>query len=204
MNPILLQPPRERDGPTFLAATAASRELHAPWVTPPLDTQGYTALLLRSRHRDHAVYLAWWGEDLVGLVSCNDMVRGNLASAFLGYYGFAPFTGRGLMRAALARAVTAAFGPHGLHRLEANIQPDNTRSRALVERLGFRREGFSPRYLRVGGEWRDHERWALLADEWAPAAAARPSRPAERGLTPPAAASRREVPPAWTAARSPG
>jgi ribosomal-protein-alanine N-acetyltransferase len=52
----------------------------------------------------------------------------------------------------------------GLHRLEANIQPENLASIGLVRRLGFRREGMPPRYLRINGEWRDHERWALLAD----------------------------------------
>jgi ribosomal-protein-alanine N-acetyltransferase len=58
------------------------------------------------------------------------------------------------------------FGDLGLHRVEANIQPGNTRSIGLVQRLGFEKEGFSRRYLKVGGEWRDHERWALLAEDF--------------------------------------
>lgn len=59
-----------------------------------------------------------------------------------------------------------AFGELDLHRLEANIQPDNERSIRLVVRLGCRREGYSPRYVKVAGKWRDHERWALLAEDW--------------------------------------
>jgi ribosomal-protein-alanine N-acetyltransferase len=78
----------------------------------------------------------------------------------------AGFQGRGLMREALSLVLTTAFDEMGLHRLEANIQPGNARSRALAQGLGFRQEGFSPRYLRIGGEWRDHERWAILAEEW--------------------------------------
>lgn len=68
------------------------------------------------------------------------------------------------MTEALRAAVSYAFGDLGLHRLEANIQPENVASIALVRRLGFQKEGFSPSYLRLGGQWRDHERWALLAD----------------------------------------
>jgi ribosomal-protein-alanine N-acetyltransferase len=74
------------------------------------------------------------------------------------------FARTGLMTEALRAAACYAFNDLGLHRLEANIQPDNLASIALVRRVGFKQEGFSPRYLRINGEWRDHERWALLAD----------------------------------------
>jgi ribosomal-protein-alanine N-acetyltransferase len=66
----------------------------------------------------------------------------------------------------LALVLDRAFGELGFHRLEANIQPANPASAALVSRIGFRKEGFSPQYLFVDGAWRDHDRWAILSDEW--------------------------------------
>ncbi len=86
-------------------------------------------------------------------------------SGYIGYYGMIGLAGRGLMTEAVRLATQYAFDEVGLHRLEANIQPENLASIRLVQRVGFRKEGFSPRYLRIGGVWRDHERWALLADE---------------------------------------
>jgi ribosomal-protein-alanine N-acetyltransferase len=70
------------------------------------------------------------------------------------------------MREGIQLVLRNAFLTLRLHRVEANIQPGNRASIALARGAGFRREGFSPRYLKIGGRWRDHERWALLADEW--------------------------------------
>ena len=105
----------------------------------------------------------------MGVVNLSAIVAGMFQSAYLAYYGMVALAGHGLMTEVVQLATAHAFGVLGLHRLEANIQPGNSCSIALVKQLGFRLEGFSPRYLRIGGEWRDHERWALLADEADPA-----------------------------------
>jgi ribosomal-protein-alanine N-acetyltransferase len=70
------------------------------------------------------------------------------------------------MSAAMPLVLSHVFNRLKLHRLEANIQPSNHRSILLVRRAGFSREGYSRKYLRICGRWRDHERWALLADDW--------------------------------------
>ena len=77
-------------------------------------------------------------------------------------YAFAGFEGRGLMTQALNAVVRHAFTNLGLHRVEANIQPGNAASIALAKRCGFQLEGYSPKYLKIGGRWRDHERWARV------------------------------------------
>ena len=92
--------------------------------------------------------------------------RGRFCSGYLGYYALVPHNGQGHMKRGLRAVISEAFEKHGLHRLEANIQPDNEMSRGLVQRLGFRLEGFSPRYLKIAGRWCDHERWAITAEEW--------------------------------------
>jgi ribosomal-protein-alanine N-acetyltransferase len=79
------------------------------------------------------------------------------------------------MSAGLELVLGRAFGELELHRLEANIQPKNRRSIELVRRAGFRCEGLSPRYLKIAGRWRDHERWAITVEDRKPARRARPS-----------------------------
>jgi ribosomal-protein-alanine N-acetyltransferase len=102
----------------------------------------------------------------VGVFNLSEIVRGAFWSAYLGYYALAPHAGRGYMAEGLALTLRVAFRSLGLHRIEANVQPRNTRSIALVRSAGFTREGFSRRYVRIAGRWRDHERWAMLVEDW--------------------------------------
>jgi ribosomal-protein-alanine N-acetyltransferase len=167
---ISLARPRPGDRGEFLAAVERSRELHAPWIYAPSTTAEWNVYLRRTRGNDRrAFHVRRMADDaLVGVINVNDILRHGLQQAFVGYYALAPHSGRGYMTEALRLVVAECFGPLDLHRLEANIQPGNDRSKALVGRVGFRYEGFSPRYLRVGGQWRDHERWAITREEWEP------------------------------------
>ena len=150
----------------FLEAVARSRELHGDWVSPPATSEAFLSHLGRHDGVRGVCYVAMRNDlELVGCINLNEIVRGAFQSAYLGYYVFAPFAGQGLMRQALSLVVDEAFSVLGMHRLEANIQPANTQSIALVNSLGFRREGYSPRYLKIAGEWRDHERYAITAED---------------------------------------
>lgn len=166
MKTVLELPsPKRRD--EFLDAVARSRKLHAPWVSPPSTIEKFDAYL---RRLESPAQVSFWvvteENQLAGVININEIVRGVFLSGYLGYYAFAPHDGRGYMTLGLRTVLKEAFGKLGLHRLEANIQPGNTRSLRLVERLGFRREGFSPKYLKIGGHWRDHERWAIVKEDW--------------------------------------
>ena len=156
------------DEPEFLAAVVRSRTLHRPWVAAPGTPEAFREYFLRQQDPRFAAFFIWTSEarGLVGAVNLSEIVHGAFRSAYLGYYAFVPFAGRGLMQDGLRRVITHAFTTLKLHRLEANIQPGNMPSIALVKKLGFRREGFSPRYLKINGRWRDHERWAILSEDW--------------------------------------
>src|SRR5271170_908999 len=156
------------DWAELVRGNQASRAYHHPWAEPFTDESGFDAWLTRSLTGPHVQLVARVAAsgEVIGVVNLNDIVGGFFQGAYLGYYSMVHHAGRGLMTEAVGLAVSFAFADLGLHRLEANIQPDNHRSLALVRRLGFRREGYSLRYLRIGGAWRDHERWAVLADEW--------------------------------------
>lgn len=152
----------------FVAAMAASQALHKPWLFPPTTSPAFAAFLARAddgRHQTLVVHRLE-DDDIAGYFSVGEIVRGALQSAYLAYGGVVGLDGRGYMSEGLALLLAYVFTDLGLHRIEANIQPANARSIALVRRGGFNKEGFSPRYLNIAGEWRDHERWAILRDEW--------------------------------------
>ena len=163
---VLIRRPEPEDASSFLVLMQESRSLHAPWVSPPLTEEDF-ARYLASRdgiRQDGFLVCCRQTGAIAGVINLNEIVRGCFQSACLGYYATAPFAGKGLMREGLRQVIGYAFGALGLHRLEANIQPENRASLALVRSCGFSREGYSPRYLRIGEKWCDHERWALLAD----------------------------------------
>jgi [ribosomal protein S5]-alanine N-acetyltransferase len=165
---VFLRPAVEADGPEFVELMRASRALHRPWSTPPTKLDEFAALVDRSRADDFDLQFACLrdGGAIVGYFTLSQIFRRAFQSAYLGYDGSAPYAGQGYMSEGLQLMLRHAFRTQRLHRVEANIQPDNIRSRALVERAGFRLEGYSPRYLKIGGRWRDHERWALTVEDW--------------------------------------
>jgi len=174
---VELRTPTPADRDEFVAAMRASRKLHRPWLQSPVTAEAYDRLLARTeddRYDPLFVCLRDHGP-IVGFFNISEIVRGFFQSAFLGYGAVAAHAGHGYMSDGLQLVLARAFTDLRLHRLEANIQPGNTASIALVERAGFVREGFSERYLKIGGRWRDHEHWAIRAEQWRSPAARRRS-----------------------------
>jgi len=165
---VFIRPGDLADEEAFLAAVEQSRSLHHPWVQPPNTPGAFREYISKRDAPRGAAFFVWLGkpERLAGVVNLDEIVRGCFHSAYLGYYAFSPYAGCGLMQKGLSQVITHAFGKLKLHRLEANIQPGNAASKALVKKLGFTREGFSRRYLKINGRWRDHERWAILSADW--------------------------------------
>ncbi len=165
---VYLRAPAWSDRDEFVSLMRKSRSFHRAWATAPTDNPRFDAYLADARRSDFEAMLVCRTEDdaIVGFFNLSQIARGSLQSAYLGYAVGKPFAQHGYMREGIELVLREAFSNLKLHRIEANIQPENQASIALAEGAGFRREGFSPRYLKIAGRWRDHERWAILADEW--------------------------------------
>ncbi|HET9672168.1 MAG TPA: GNAT family protein [Actinomycetota bacterium] len=155
------------DEAEFLRLVGASRRLHRPWSYPASSPTAFRRLVAPggAERTVRLVVCRNGGGAIVGYFGVGPIVRGQFENAYLGYHGFEPFTGQGFMREGLDLVLRYAFGDLRLHRLQAAIQPGNERSIALVRGAGFRREGLARRYLKIGGRWRDHELWAITAEE---------------------------------------
>jgi ribosomal-protein-alanine N-acetyltransferase len=165
---VYLRAPARSDQAEFVALMRASRSFHRPWASAPTDDERFGAYLMDSQRPDFEAMLLCRREDraILGFFNLSQIARGSLQSAYLGYAIGKPYARHGYMREGIELVLRRAFLNLRLHRIEANIQPGNRASIALARGAGFRREGFSPRYLKIGGRWRDHERWAILAEEW--------------------------------------
>jgi ribosomal-protein-alanine N-acetyltransferase len=165
---VYLRAPTAADEDEFTSLMRISRAFHRPWASAPADHERYVAYLNDAARDDFEAFLVCRAEDdvIVGFFNLSQIVHRSFQSAYLGYAAGRPYAGQGYMSEAIQLVLGAAFGELGLHRVEANIQPGNAPSIALAEGAGFKREGFSPRYLKIGGRWRDHERYAILAEDW--------------------------------------
>ena len=146
----------------------ASRDHLRPWYYGAEPANAFEDLVRRSRADDYALLLLCLedGGAIAGSFSLSQIFRGAFQSAYLGFAAGASYAGHGYMREGMALILRHVFTTLQLHRVEANVQPANQRSKGLVERCGFRLEGFSPSYLKIGGRWRDHERYALTIEDW--------------------------------------
>jgi|SRR5690242_733711 ribosomal-protein-alanine N-acetyltransferase len=162
---IILRSPSSADEREFIAAARASTALHRPWVTPAATPATFRAYIKRMSEPGQRAFLVCHRDTgaMAGVINLTHIVLGSFRSGYLGYYAFAGHERSGFMREGLDEVVRFAFLTMKLHRLEANIQPNNRASIALVKACGFSKEGFSPGYLKIGGRWRDHERWAIVA-----------------------------------------
>jgi ribosomal-protein-alanine N-acetyltransferase len=176
LNPILkhservaLRHPRAADADEFIRLNQISADHYHPWVIAPTTHEEFQAYIERSRRDDTECLLVCHTAThaILGAINLSQIFYGNFCSAYMGYYLGEPFLRQGYMTEAIGLALDYAFNNLALHRIEANIQPDNHASIALVRSLGFTREGYSRRYLKIGDDWKDHERWAILAEDWA-------------------------------------
>ncbi len=152
------------DAPIFLQLAKENKEYHRPWIYVPSNKKSFTAYVEEMWTSEDKAYLVQRVDNkaFVGVIELRDIYLGDFRNAYACWYAFAGQSGQGYMRAALQAVCEIAFGKLNLHRLEANIQPENSQSLHLAKACGFNREGYSPKFLRKNGEWRDHERWAMI------------------------------------------
>ena len=175
-GPVELHPLRRRDAAEWSRLRLANESWLSPWEpsSPVPWPARHTPAAYRSMRRTVArrarlgaslPFAVRVDGRLAGQVTVDNIVRGALRAGYLGYWIDRSVAGRGVASLAVALVCDHAFGPVGLHRLEADIRPENLPSQRLVERLGFRREGLLRRYLDIDGDWRDHLAYALLAED---------------------------------------
>jgi ribosomal-protein-alanine N-acetyltransferase len=171
----------------WLQVRVASRDLHQPWEPAPppgfdpWSDEAFDLALATCNQVDRQRFLVFERStnQLVAQVGLSQICRGPFNSAVMGYWGSALTAGSGYVAAGVRLVISHAFTPTvsieglsvntsglGLHRVEANIIPENLASIRVVRSVGMWLEGFSPRYLQIAGTYRDHLRFAITSDCW--------------------------------------
>ena len=157
-NFIIIRTPGMNDFNEFYELFSKPGNGPAPFVQPPLTENNFARYIESLDNIRKIGFFICFSDTkkIIGVVNIREIIKGYFRSAFLGFYLAKEFEGKGLMYAGLSEVMKYAFDTIDLHRLEANIQPDNIRSKSLVKKLGFKYEGFSEKYLKINGEWKDH------------------------------------------------
>jgi ribosomal-protein-alanine N-acetyltransferase len=181
---LVLRPPRTSDVPELRHLMRANEAHLRPWepaAAPGDDPNSLTAVANRvmrlrrdwKRGDSFALLLTMRGAStseggaIVGRVNLGGVLRGAFQNAHVGYWIDAAHQRQGLMTEAVRGAFAFAFGAAKLHRVQIAIMPRNVASLRVMEKLGARREGLAPRYLRIAGAWEDHVIFAVTAEDWA-------------------------------------
>lgn len=175
---VVLRAPRARDYAAWHALRRSSREFLRPyeprWTEADLNRQAYGARLWRGRQEarrgtDYSFLVfekAGTGQRLVGGLTISNVRRRAAQFATLGYWMGEEYAGRGLMSEAVSILLPFVFDTLGLHRLQAAFLPHNQASRRVLEKNGFREEGYAENYLQIDGKWADHVLFALTRERW--------------------------------------
>lgn len=167
MSNVFIREPKIEDKEAFISAMQRSQSLHHPWVKSPTTAKEFDEYFQRFQPPSQRSFLVCDAvENIVGVFNVSEIVLGLFQNAYLGFYAVADFSGKGYMSAGLKLVLVKVFNELKLHRIEANIQPDNVQSIQLIKKNGFRYEGFSPRYLKFDNEWRGHEHWAMTYENF--------------------------------------
>lgn len=165
---VFLRQPKAEDFAELARLYKSSRKFHRGLVQTPINEKAFGKYLAQSELDANRYFLICLLEDnaIAGSINFSQIFRGNFKNCYLGYYLGEKFARKGYMTEAVEIILSFAFKELKLHRIEANVQPENASSIKVLQRAGFTKEGFSRKYLKVGGRWRDHERWAIIAEDW--------------------------------------
>lgn len=166
MASVIVRELKIEDREEFISAMRRSQSLHHSWIKAATTNKEFDEYFQRHQQANSKSFLVCDNAgSIVGVFNISEIVRGLFQSAYLGFYAVADYAGKGHMSAGLKLVLAKIFNELKLHRIEANIQPENMRSIQLVKKNGFRYEGFSPRYLKIDNEWRGHEHWAMTLED---------------------------------------
>lgn len=165
---VYLRRPKPSDCSEFIEMARNSEKFHRGLMKPAKTPEEFERFLQRIDNDQTESFLICSIADdaIAGVINLSQIFHGSFQNAYLGYGLGVDFAGKGYMTEAVDLILTFAFTEMNLHRVEANVQPQNTPSIRLLERCGFKKEGFSEKYLKIDGRWRDHERWAIIRENW--------------------------------------